>query len=288
MRDLVWICGANGMLGRALERVIKTAGHEVVLTDLDVDIADEAQVTHFLREKKPQRLINCAAYTAVDKAESEEAKAVRVNVDGPRVLAKACRDAGVHALHISTDYVFDGKKEGAYVEDDKTAPLSTYGRTKRDGERAFLEYKPGALIRTSWLFGPDGKCFPSTMLDLMRDREELRVVEDQRGRPTYTVDLAKVIEAISSKNLQGIFHFANSEAVSWHGFASAIRDEALERGHSLKVKAIHPIPTTAYPTPATRPANSVLDTTKIENTLGFKPRSWRDTLRDYFDALQSR
>jgi dTDP-4-dehydrorhamnose reductase len=284
MGDVVWIPGANGMLGRALTRVLLEEGVDVVCTDRRLDIADVDDVRDLLKQHRPARVINCAGYTAVDRAESEPAVAQRTNADGPRVLAAACRELDVHLVHVSTDYVFDGKKSSPYVEDDPTAPLSAYGRSKRDGEGPVLAHG-GAVVRTSWLYGPSGKCFPATMIELMKSRAELRVVDDQRGRPTYTVDLARALSAVSAARAAGVFHFANAEPVTWHGFAVAIRDEALRRRMALKVERIEAIPTSAYPTPATRPANSVLDTRKIERELGVVPRPWLQALREYFDTV---
>jgi len=290
-RDVVWIAGANGMLGRALARVLEAhpgAATTIVKSDRNLDIASPDAVRDFVRAHRPTRMFNCAAYTAVDKAESEEAIAAIANATAPGVIADVCRASNVFCVQISTDYVFDGKKPAneAYVETDTCAPLGAYGRTKRAGEVAFLENarELGALVRTSWLFGPDGKCFPQTMLKLMQEREQLRVVDDQRGRPTYTIDLARAIDAVSKRRAHGTFHFANRGAVTWHGFAVSIMEEARARGIALKVKGIEAIPTSGYPTPATRPANSVLDTTKIERTLGdaFVVRPWIETLRDWF------
>jgi dTDP-4-dehydrorhamnose reductase len=275
------------MLGTDLGALLKARGHDVVISDRELDIADPVAVEAFVVDVRPTHIINCAAYTAVDLAESEEAQARRANADGPACLADVARRHRLHATHVSTDYVFPGDGAHPYTEDDAVGPLSAYGRTKLEGEQRFLAAAgdKGAVVRTSWLYGVHGKSFPATMLKLMAEREELRVVDDQRGRPTFTRDLARALADVSEKQLSGVFHFANAGEVTWHGFACAIRDEALARGRALRVKTIHAIPTSAYPTPAKRPAYSVLSTSKIEAALGWSPPPWREGLRAYLGAL---
>lgn len=285
----VWVAGANGGLGRALVDVLATRRIATCASDHVVDIADAAQVDAFLANERPTHLVNCAAYTAVDQAEREQAAAQRANTEGPAVLAKACAARGLYAIQLSTDYVFDGDKGTPYLEDDAPAPRSVYGATKLAGERAFLDAisARGAVVRTSWLYSAHGKSFPRTMLRLMQERDELSVVSDQHGRPTWAPDLAEALLDVLARELVGTFHWANAGVTTWHALASAVREQALARGLPVKAKAMHPIPTSAYPTPAARPRWSVLDTAKLERALGRSPRPWQATLPDFFAALAS-
>jgi dTDP-4-dehydrorhamnose reductase len=288
----VWIPGGRGMLGRAVHALLSSRGVEVVVTGHELDIADEGVVEAFVRQAAPTHVINCAAHTAVDRCESEEASAMRTNGVGPGVLGAAAHRRHAFAVHISTDYVFAGDATRAaeqrpYLEDDAVGPASVYGRSKLEGERRFLAavQGEGAVVRTSWVFGPGGKNFVETMLRLMGEREELRVVDDQIGRPTFTPDLAAAVVALSERRLAGVWHFANTGATSWHGFATAILEEAQRRGLPTKTRVVHPIPTSAYPTPARRPAWSVLATEKIEGVLGARPRAWSEALAAYLDVV---
>lgn len=281
----IWIPGGKGMLGTDLAVEARGRGHEVLITDRELDISDGPVVHAFVTKERPTHIVNCAAHTAVDACETEEAAAMKINADGPARLGEAAHRVGAHAIQISTDYVFPGDANRPYLEEDPTGPLSAYGRTKLAGERRFIEATNGlgAVVRTSWLYGVHGKSFPATMLKLMAEREELKVVEDQLGRPTFTKDLARALADVATRKLAGIWHFANTGEVSWHGFAEAIRARASARGLPLKVKSVLGIPTTAYPTPAARPAYSVLSTSKVEKTLGWTPRSWQLALDAYFD-----
>ena len=281
----MWIPGGKGMLGTDLATVALERGYEVLLTDKELDITDGAAVQAFMAQHKPTHIVNCAAYTAVDQCESEEKLAMTINAEGPARLGEAAHKAGAHAIQISTDYVFPGDASDPYLEDDETGPLSASGRTKLAGEHRFLEATSGlgAVVRTSWLYGVHGKSFPATMLKLMAEREQLKVVADQMGRPTFTKDFARALADVASRKLAGIWHFANTGEVSWHGFAEAIRDRASARGMTLRVQSVQAIPTTAYPTPATRPAYSVLSTSKFEKTLGWTPRTWQLALDAFFD-----
>lgn len=281
----IWIPGGKGMLGTDLALEARARGHEVLLTDRELDITDGSAVQTFMTTEKPTHVVNCAAYTAVDLCESEEARALQINGDGPARLGEAAHRAGAHAIQISTDYVFPGDASRPYLEEDPTGPLSAYGRTKLAGERRFIEASNGlgAVVRTSWLYGVHGKSFPATMLKLMAEREELKVVADQRGRPTFTRDLAQALADVATRRLAGVWHFANAGEVSWHGFAEAILERARARELPLKLKAVTPIPTSAYPTPAIRPAYSVLSTSKLEKTLGWTPRPWQQALDAFFE-----
>ncbi len=283
----VWVAGANGGLGRAFVDALTARCVSHCASDHAVDIADAAQVDAFLANERPSHLVNCAAYTAVDQAEREQAAAHRANTEGPAVLAQACAARGLYAVQLSTDYVFAGDKGAPYLEDDSPAPRSVYGTSKLDGERAFLAAigARGCVVRTSWLFSANGKSFPRTMLRLLAEKDELSVVNDQHGRPTWAPDLAAALLDVLARELAGTFHWANAGVTTWHALANAVRDHALARGLPVMAKAIHPIPTSAYPTPATRPRWSVLHTGKLEQALGYAPRPWQETLPDFFAAL---
>lgn len=283
----IWIPGGRGMLGQALQRQL--VGSDVVVSGSDVDIADAAAVNAFVDAQRPTVILNCAAYTAVDKAEAEEDTATRANGVGPGVVGAAAQRIGARALHVSTDYVFDGTSKQSWLPDDKTGPLGAYGRSKLVGEQRFLEATKGKglVVRTSWLFGPGGKNFVTTMLKLMSEREQLKVVADQHGRPTSTATLASTLWSLAQTDASGITHCADAGAVTWHAFACAIRDGAQERGMPLKVQNVEAIPTSAYPTPAVRPAWSVLDTTRTEQLIGRPMPSWRATLGTYLDELRA-
>lgn len=283
----VWIAGGRGMLATALGACLSRAGVGFVATDLELDIADRDRVLDFARRERPSLIVNAAAYTRVDDAETERDAAFRVNASGVESLAHAARELGVRLLHYSTDYVFDGNGTEPYLEDHPTAPGNVYGESKQRGEELLREVAPdGVIVRTSWLFGEGGANFAKTMFGLMRSREELRVVADQHGRPTYTHDLAEVSLSLcgvfgDAPAAPGIYHFANTGATSWHGFAVAIRDTCLELGLELKVERIVPVTTAEFPRPAKRPAYSVLDTRKVEAFVGGRARSFRDAVRAY-------
>lgn len=284
----IWVPGGRGMLGHAVQRLLGAA-HDLVVTGRDVDLSDAGRVRAFVADGRFDAVLNCAAYTAVDRAESDEDAARRDNVDGPAHLGAVAKGRGIPVVHVSTDYVFPGDARRPYVEDDATGPLGAYGRTKLEGERRFTAAADGApayVVRTSWLFGRDGKSFVTTMLKLMAERDALRVVEDQIGRPTGTDDLARAMWAlVEKKAAPGVYHFANAGQTSWHAFALAIKEGAQKRGLPVKAGVVEPIPTSAYPTPAHRPAWSVLDTSKIEAATGLAPRSWRAPLDELLDHL---
>ncbi len=288
----VWLVGARGMLARALARQLAAAARPVLLTDSELDIGERDAVLAFAERERPGLIINAAAYTRVDDAERESALAFRVNADGPAHLAEAARDVGARLLHFSTDYVFDGAARAPYDESAATQPRSVYGQSKLLGEQRVLNMLPDAafVVRTSWLFGAGGSNFVKTMLNLLRTRQELRVVDDQHGRPTYTEDLADAALALLAVKpgarpvASGVYHFANAGNVSWHGFCLAIRDACLALGEQLQAKRILPVSTQEFPRPAPRPAYSVLDTSKLERALQLSPRPYRAALEDYLRA----
>jgi len=286
---MIWLVGARGMLGTEVGTLLLARGLEHRATDVEIDITSEAAVTTFATAERPRWILNCAAYTAVDRAESEQELAQAVNAGGPRNLARAARACGARIVHVSTDYVFDGKGAGAYPEDAVTAPLGAYGRSKEAGERGVRAACPDhVILRTAWLHGPHGPNFVATMLRLMRERPELRVVDDQRGSPTYAADLAAtLLDVVNAQDLApGTYHYTNSGSCTWHAFAVEIQGQALARGLLERAVPVRPIPTTDYPTPAPRPTNSVLSTDRIRRALGITPPTWQDGLGRHLRRLE--
>jgi dTDP-4-dehydrorhamnose reductase len=284
------VLGAGGQVGHELYRLAWPAGYSITAFDRSgVDIARREAVFAAVARERPDIVINAAAYTAVDRAESEPDIAWASNCTGPANLAAVCRDVGIPLIHLSTDYVFDGSKAGAYREDDPVKPLGVYGKSKEAGDQAVR----GALahhviLRTAWVYSGHGHNFVKTMLRLAGERPVLRVVADQIGSPTSAGDIAAAIAAIvqqfdAGNSSWGTYHFAGGGAVSWHGFAQAIVELAAPwRGTAPLVEAI----TTAdYPTPAQRPANSVLDCRRIAEAFGIVPRPWREALAEVIAEL---
>lgn len=286
------VLGAGGQVGHELCRLAWPATYELAAFGRDsVDIAQRDQVFAAVARERPDLAINAAAYTAVDRAESEREAAWAGNCAGPANLAAACREAAIPLIHISTDYVFDGSKSGPYREDDPVAPLGVYGQSKEAGDRAVRAALPEhVILRTAWVYSVHGHNFVKTMLRLAADRPVLRVVADQVGSPTSAPDIAAAIGAIvpqiaGGNTRWGTYHFAGGGAVSWHGFAEAIFELAAPwRGPPPRVEAI----TTAdYPTPAKRPANSVLDCSRLGATFGITPRPWREALAEVLAELHA-
>lgn len=285
----IWIPGAAGMLGSHFMRLLKKRRIPFVATrSQEIDITHLDAVSNFVRMQKVTHVINCAAYTHVDQAETEQKQAYQVNAIGTHHLGIACRRHGARIIHFSTDYVFDGKARLPYTEDYLCAPINAYGMSKLAGEAKLLaEHSRSCIIRTSWLFGLFGKNFVETMLRLMAEKEELKVVSDQIGRPTYCQDLAEA--ALELLEEEGVYHFANHHETSWHQFAEEIRRQAASMGYLLKASSIVPISSHEYPTKAARPNYSSLNTKKIEYKLGKAPKPWQEALSDYlveYQALQ--
>ncbi|RME60788.1 dTDP-4-dehydrorhamnose reductase [Candidatus Parcubacteria bacterium] len=282
------ITGSSGQLGTELAR--QAGGHEVLAADYQqLDITDAGAVNRWVDEYRPDAVINAAAYTAVDRAEEDYEAAFAVNRDGAAHLARACARLGIPLVHVSTDYMFDGSKAGAYVEDDLPNPLGVYGASKLAGEEAVREACPQYLIlRTSWVFSAHGHNFVKTMLRLGTEREELGVVTDQLGKPTAAAELARLILTVlpEAEGKWGTYHLAQPEATSWHGFAEAIFAEARKQGMDLRVQHVRPITTEEYPTPAERPKNSVLDCTKFETTFGRRIRPWKESMVEVIGKLK--
>lgn len=276
----ILVTGVTGQLGGEVAAEFKRLGHEVIASDRRVlDFLQPAQAAAVVRAQ-PDWVINCAAYTQVDKAESESAQALTVNRDTPAQLAQAVADYDGRMLQLSTDFVFDGTQNRPYLEDDATNPLGVYGRSKLEGEQVVQRVLPDAIIlRTAWVYGVHGHNFVKTMLRLASAGKPLRVVSDQRGSPTWTTDIVAAIVALVDRQATGVFHFTAAGETSWHGFASAILEEAAAAGFTIKTEHVVPIATTEYPTAATRPAYSVLNTDKISALLPFPIPAWRDSLK---------
>ena len=290
MTDIL-VLGERGQVARALRRVLPDDGSAIFAGREVADLSRPGTVQGLIQRTRPKVVINAAAYTAVDKAESEPELAMAVNATGPGAAARAAAEVGAAFVHYSTDYVFDGEAARPYVETDPTAPLGVYGRTKLQGEVAVVQANPRhVILRTAWIYGADGGNFVRTMLRLAAEREEIGVVDDQRGQPTFADDLAAVgahvAESLSSDDrpeLYGIFHAAGSEDLTWCGFARAIMAASAARGGpSCRVKAI----TSAdYPTPVRRPADSRLSSDRLRTVHGIAPGSWRYGLDTTLDRL---
>jgi len=290
----ILVTGACGQLGNEMQ--LQAAANpqytwfftDVVSADGGVapvgplDITDAVAIEAFVQEREIDVIVNCAAYTAVDRAEDDEAKALLLNATAPGYLAAAIERRGGQLIQVSTDYVFDGTAHTPYTEDLPTCPASAYGRTKLAGEQAVQAANPSAMIiRTAWLYSCFGNNFVKTMLRLGREKEQLGVIFDQVGTPTYARDLAAVImTAIAQGIAPGIYHFSNEGVISWYDFTKAIHRIA-----GITSCHVRPLHTAEYPTPAARPHFSVLDKTKIKQTYGIEIPYWEDSLRDCMDKL---
>ena len=283
----ILITGSDGQLGQMLQASL--SNHTLEAHDRPtLDLLDEAAVAAKFAEFKPDAVVNAAAYTAVDKAESDVELATAINCTAAATLARECATHDARLFHISTDFVFDGKQSTPYKPDDACNPISVYGKTKRDGELAILECLPqrSVIIRTAWLYSAVGNNFVKTMLRLMKERPQLKVVADQVGTPTNAATLAAVIgELIPQQDVSGIFHWTDAGAASWYDFAVAIYEEASELGMLNSTVEILPIPASEYPTPARRPAYSVLDKSATYTHISLPITHWRVQLRQVMAAL---
>lgn len=281
----ILITGSSGQVGHCLTEQLKNKA-EILAVDRDeLDITDELAVIDTVTKFHPDIIINAAAHTAVDKAEKEEELSYRINRDGPLYLAKAAQTVGAAILHISTDYVFSGDEDGIYDEAAKTSPQGVYGASKLAGEIAVAgACSKHIILRTAWVFGEHGNNFVKTMIRLGRDRNQLAIVADQYGGPTFAGDIAATLICIAEQTEKkkdvkwGVYHFSGEPHVSWFQFAQAIFDEAVKQGVIGKAPELKAITTTDYPTPAKRPANSKLDCSKIENEFGIKASNWQRAL----------
>ena len=283
----ILLTGAAGQLGRELKRSLACLGEVVACDRRQLDLAQADALRRAVRAMAPTAIVNAAAYTAVDKAETEQARADAINASAPAILAEEAQRLGALLIHYSTDYVFDGTKATAYTEDDSPVPLSAYGRSKLGGERAIATSGARYLIfRTSWVYGLHGANFMKTMLRLGRRScetgDELRVVDDQVGAPTWTRHLADVTALVLARREQpnGLYHLAAAGETSWHGYAEAIFSEALRTGLMEKIPTVRRIASADYPLPAVRPANSRLDCSRCQGDFGLTLPDWRIGLAD--------
>lgn len=286
----VLIAGSGGQLGWELQRCLPE-GWDVFAADADVlDITSEDIVREIVEREKPDWIINAAAYTAVDKAESEIELARQVNAVGAANLAKAAKLLGAGLVQISTDFVFDGTQSTPYKADDVVAPIGAYGLTKLEGEQAVQEVlgEQALIIRTAWVYSSHGNNFVKTMLRLMAERDTLGVVADQVGTPTWAAELAKVIYLSIEKNLSGVYGWTDAGVTSWYDFAHAINELGVEQGFLEKpLETLNPIPASAYPTPAARPSFSVLDKDPLREAIGYTGMHWRDALKLMLKELKN-
>jgi dTDP-4-dehydrorhamnose reductase len=276
----VLVTGAGGQLGRALLAAAPAGVALRAASHAELDIADRGAVQAAFADFSPEILINAAAYTRVDEAERAAEAAARANVEGPRVLAAACRGASCWLTHVSTDFVFDGRQGHPYAVDAPPNPLSVYGRTKLEGEKAVRAELPerSTVVRASWLYSASGG-FAARILELLRTRPQLRVVSEQVGAPTHAAGLAGVLWALSLRGAAGLWHWCDSGVASWYDFALATAEEAVHLELLPAVPPVTPIGTADYPTPAARPAYSVLDKRATEKLLGVTAPHWRTALR---------
>ncbi len=277
-----FITGVNGQLGYDVKRELLERGYTDILapTRVDLDITNEDAVKKMIREYRPSVIFHCAAYTAVDKAEEEQEKCYQVNVLGTKYLTEAAKEMDAKIIYISTDYVFDGTKEGLYQIEDKVNPVNYYGKTKYLGENFIREYDNHIIVRISWVFGVNGKNFIRTMLNLAESHKELNVVCDQIGSPTYTKDLAGLLVNMFLSNVKGLYHVTNEGYCSWYEFAEFIFKESRK-----KVK-VHPILTKDYKTIAKRPLNSKLSKESLDDIGMKRLPEWQDAVKRYIRELK--
>ncbi|MEM9922225.1 MAG: dTDP-4-dehydrorhamnose reductase [Cyanobacteria bacterium P01_D01_bin.50] len=289
MSKSILLIGCNGQVGTQLQKTLQPCSNLKAVARPIVELAQPETLRDLIQKHRPEIIINAAAYTAVDKAESEPELANTINAIAPKVLAQEAEKSGALLIHISTDYVFDGKANCPYQENHPTNPLSIYGKTKLAGEEAIGSNTSNYIIlRTAWVYGIGGKSnFVKTMLRLGTQKPELRVVADQIGSPTRAKDIAQTIAALTqTPQKSGIYHYTNSGVASWYDFAVAIFDEAKQLGFPLEIQRVIPITTSEYPTAATRPSYSVLNCAKISTIMESYPPHWRQSLREMLQDLK--
>jgi len=290
------VTGEGGQVGEALRKTLAPLGEVVIPTLAEWDLTDADATRKWVRDVQPRWVVNAAAHTAVDKAESEPALAFAINATAPGILAEEAKKIGAAIVHYSTDYIFDGSKQTPYVETDPPAPLNEYGKSKLGGELAVSESGAAYLtFRTSWVYGATGNNFVRTMLRLARERDHLRIVGDQHGCPTWSWELARLtadaiaqMEAKAAKNgcslpdavlpISGVYHATGAGETTWYGFAAFAIDELRKLEPETKLASVEPITTAEYPTPAKRPMNSLLDCGKVERVFGWKMPDWRESV----------
>ncbi len=289
---MVWLIGNKGMLGNEVCRTLSKNNIDFVGTDSEVSILDFSALEGFASGKNISFIVNCAAYTAVDKAESDIDFARELNANGPRNIARLAKKLGVPFIHISTDYVFDGSASSPISEETPIKPVGVYGETKAEGEKAIAdETSDFYILRTAWLYGFSGKNFVYTMIRAMNSHESVKVVNDQKGTPTNCVTLSSVIAKIIGKRTggeslpNGIYHVTDLGEITWFDFTNEIKKQAAEAGLlTNKNCVVNPCYTSEYPTPAKRPAYSVLDKSKIQKTLGIVLPDWKESLKTFIDS----
>ena len=285
----ILLIGSTGQVGQELLKTLKPLGELVTLTRQQLDLTKYDEIEKAITSIEPDTIVNAAAYTAVDKAQTDVETAMAINKDAPKAMAQAASKIGGNLVHISTDYVFDGKNNTPYKEEDATNPLGVYGKSKLLGEEGVQYGDRYIILRTAWVYGAKGHGnFVKTMLRLGAQREELKVVADQIGSPTWSYDIADAIANLIDNDVaSGIYNFSCSGVASWYDFAVAIFEEAKQLGFPLEIKTVFPITTAQFPTPTERPSYSVLSKGKYIDTLGIYPPHWRDSLRKMLAELKS-
>ncbi len=284
----ILVTGANGQLGHETLLMLQNRGIDAVgIGRKELDFSQPEQAAEYIAAQRADWVINCAAYTQVDKAEDDAELAFRVNRDAAKAVAEGVQRYAGRLLHVSTDFIFDGKQSHPYKENDPARPLGVYGQSKWEGEQAVRDILPQAIIlRTAWVYGVHGNNFVKTILRLATEREELGIIDEQVGSPSWTFDISRAMVALIEQQATGIYHFTNEGVASWYDFAQAIVEEARSLEFDLKIKRLKPIPTHAYPTPAARPAYSVLSKEKIRGILDYPVPHWRESLRTMLKELK--
>jgi len=277
----ILVTGAKGQLGREAVLAFTAQGHEVTgLGRVELNLAEASDVAGSIAAYQADWVVNCAAYTQVDRAEDEVELAFAVNRDAARAIAQGAKQGRSHLLHVSTDFIFGGKQVTPYREEDKGDALSVYGRSKWEGEVAVMDVMPQALVlRTAWVYGMHGNNFVKTILRLMAERDELKVVDDQIGTPSWTGDIVQAMQILMKNDAAGIYHFTNEGVASWYDLAYEILSVAPSLGYPVQAKRLHPIPSSEWPCAAKRPAYSVLGKEKIRQLLDYDIPHWRHSLR---------
>jgi len=287
---MIWLIGNKGMLGTEMELVLKANFLSFFSSDKEIDVSDADSLRSFVKDRSVAWIINCSAYTAVDKAEDEADLAFKINAKGAENIATLAQEIGSKIIHISTDYVFDGLKNGAYFEEDQPNPVTVYGKSKLEGELKLKKRCQRSFIfRISWLFGLYGPNFVKTMLRLMSEKEQIRVVSDQWGSPTYTKDFVDLALKLIKKNseLYGIYHFSGEGKTNWFEFAQYVYNRAFEKKIITNKVSIHPIKTSDYPTKAKRPLDSYLSKEKTKKTFDFSVPFWQKSVDHFLDEFIS-
>lgn len=284
---MIWVIGSNGMLARDIILMLEKSGISYTATGSEVDITSLESLEKAVLKIKPSYIINCAAYTKVDMAEDEPVLAYKINATGVENIAVVSKSYNSKLIHFSTDYVFDGLSQNPYKEEDKTNPVSVYGKTKLEGEHNALTLDNSLVIRVSWLYGINGANFVYTMLRLMNEKDSIKVVSDQYGSPTNTIDIANVVIDIvkNNRDISGLYHYTNDGAISWYDFALEIYKKGIEYKHIKSECIINPCMTSEYPTKAIRPKCSLMSKEHIKKDLSIELVDWKASLDIFFQIL---